>query len=69
MMDFARKRGASASRNKANERLHMVLAHDRIGTSSGIMEKIKDEVIQVIVKHIDVDEPEINVTSRGRQIC
>lgn len=67
MLEFARKRDSSASRNKANDRLHSVLAHDRIGTSSGVMEQMKKEVIQVIRKHIDVDEPEVNLTSRGRQ--
>ena len=67
MLDFARNRGSSTSRSKANDRLHTVLAHDRIGTSSGIMEQMKKEVIQVIRKHIDVDEPEVNLTSRGRQ--
>lgn len=68
MMEFARKRGPSTSRNTANDRLHMVLAHDRIGTSNGVMEQMKDEVIQVIRKHLDVDaQPEVNLTSRGRQ--
>jgi len=67
MLDFARKRGSATSRSKANDRLHSVLAHDRVGTSSGIMEQMKQEVIQVIRKHMDVDEPEVNVTSRGRQ--
>ncbi|NLB18671.1 MAG: cell division topological specificity factor MinE [Syntrophomonadaceae bacterium] len=65
MMEFAKKGGSS---DTANERLHLVLMHDRIGTSSGILEQIKDEIIKVILKHIDVDaEPEVNLTSQGRQ--
>ncbi|MGI6514657.1 MAG: cell division topological specificity factor MinE [Syntrophomonadales bacterium] len=67
LLDFARKKGSATSRSKANDRLQTVLAHDRIGTSSGIMEQMKKEVIQVIRKHIDTEEPEVNLTSRGRQ--
>jgi len=68
MMEFARKKSLTSSRSTANDRLQMVLAHDRIGTSSGAMEQMKNEVIQVIRKHIEIsDQPQINLTSKGRQ--
>jgi len=67
LLDFARRKGSANSRSKANDRLQTVLAHDRIGTSSGIMEQVKKEVIQVIRKHVDTEEPEVSLISRGRQ--
>ncbi len=67
MFDFVRKKGSATSRSKANDRLQTVLAHDRIGTSSGVMEQMKKEVIQVIRKHVDTEEPQVSLISRGRQ--
>ncbi len=65
MNNFAKKRSSS---DTANERLHLVLTHDRIGASPGILDQIKDEIIAVILKHLDVEAtPEVSLTSQGRQ--
>jgi cell division topological specificity factor len=67
MFGFSRKDNVKTSRNTANERLQTVLMHDRIGATSGAVEKVKDEVIRVIVKHMDVEgQPEITLKSKGR---
>ena len=59
-------RGNDSSRSQANERLRVVLTHDRIGASSQIMEIIKEEIIQVISKHIEISgTPEVNIINEG----
>ena len=47
----SRKRSAS----KAKERLKLVLIHDRTALPPGVMEDLKDELIRVISRHVDVD--------------
>ncbi len=67
MFGFLKKKIKESSRNKANERLRVVLSHDRIGSSSQLMQILQEEIVQVIVKHVEVDgTPEINIISKGR---
>jgi cell division topological specificity factor len=49
----------------AKSRLQMVLVHDRSQISPGLMEQIKDDIIEVIARHlaIDPENVEINLTS------
>jgi cell division topological specificity factor len=55
------------SRNVANDRLRLVLTHDRIGASSQLMETLKEEIIEVIARHVEIDgKPEVNLVSEGR---
>ncbi|HPF43956.1 MAG TPA: cell division topological specificity factor MinE [Syntrophomonadaceae bacterium] len=55
------------SRNQANERLRVVLTHDRMNVSSEVINQLKTEIIQVIARHFDIDgTPEVNVVSEGR---
>jgi len=56
------------SRGRANDRLRVVLMHDRIGSSAVCMEELREELMAVIARHVDMDgRPEINITSQGRQ--
>lgn len=58
----------SSSREQANNRLRLVLTHDRAGTSQELMETLKEEIIKVIIKHVEVDgAPEVTFVSQGRQ--
>ena len=43
----------------------MVLVHDRSQISPGLLEQIKDDIIEVIARHlaIDPDNVEVNLTS------
>jgi cell division topological specificity factor len=46
----------------AKERLRLVLAHDRAHISPGMLDTLKDEIISVISRHIDIDAESVQVT-------
>ena len=50
--DFFRKK---SSGNVAKDRLKLVLVSDRAGCSSEIMEQIKNDIITVISKYVEID--------------
>ena len=49
------------SKEAAKERLHLVLMQDRANVSADFLELMKQEIIEVIKKYIDVDENAIDV--------
>ena len=49
------------NKDMAKERLHLVLMQDRANVSADFLEMMKQEIIDVIKKYIDVDEKEIDV--------
>ncbi len=49
------------SKDTAKERLHLVLMQDRANVSADFLEMMKQEIIEVIKKYIDVDENAIDV--------
>ena len=51
----------SKSKSAAKERLHLVLMQDRANVSADFLELMKQEIIEVIKKYIDVDEEAIDV--------
>lgn len=70
MFEFLKKlyaRDDNSSRNQANDRLRVVLTHDRVGANSQVMETIKEEIIQVIARHMEIEGiPEVNLITEGR---
>ena len=62
-------RGTSSSAQTAKERLQFVLIHDRTDISPAVMELLKDEIIAVISKHVDINRAgvEINLTQSARE--
>ena len=50
-----------SSKDAAKERLHLVLMQDRANVSADFLELMKQEIIEVIKKYIDVDENAIDV--------
>lgn len=57
------------SAQQAKERLKLVLIHDRTDLTPGSLDALKDEIIAVISKHIEID-PEavrIDMTQEGRE--
>jgi len=46
---------------QAKERLKLVLVHDRTDLSPGLLETLKDDLIQTISRHIDIDPAASNV--------
>lgn len=53
----------------AKQRLQMVLIHDRSDVSPGVLEQIKDEIIEVIARRlaIDTEHVEVNLAQSGRE--
>ena len=55
------------SRDAAKERLHLVLMQDRANVSADFLEMMKQEIIEVIKKYIDVDEAAIDVRLTNKE--
>lgn len=55
------------SREAAKERLHLVLMQDRANVSADFLELMKQEIIEVIKKYIDVDEGAIDVRLTNKE--
>ncbi len=49
------------SKEAAKERLHLVLIQDRASVSADFLEVMKQEIIEVIKKYIEIDENAIDV--------
>lgn len=49
------------SKNIAKERLRMVLVHDRTQVAPHIMEAIREDIVKVISRYMDVDESNMEV--------
>ena len=49
------------NKEKAKERLHLVLVQDRVNVSADFLEMMKQEIVEVIKKYVDIDESEIDV--------
>lgn len=54
-------RRQKTSREIARERLHLVLVHDRINLSPGMLENLKDELIAVISRYVEIDGDQVEV--------
>lgn len=55
-------RGEPTSRDIAKERLQLVLVHDRIKISPVLLDKMKDELITVISRYLEIDADGVEVT-------
>ena len=55
------------NKDEAKERLHLVLMQDRANVSADFLDMMKQEIIDVIKKYIDVDEKEIDVRLTNKQ--
>lgn len=49
------------SKNIAKDRLKLVLIHDRAMLSAGTLEQMKDEIIEVISRYVEIDREELNI--------
>lgn len=50
-----------SSRDTAKERLHLVLMQDRANVSADFLDLMRQEIIEVIKKYIDIDESAMDV--------
>jgi cell division topological specificity factor len=57
------------SADKAKERLKLVLIHDRTDLSDEALGHMKDEILKVISKYIEIDSAAVNirVAQEGRE--
>ncbi len=62
---FGHKRSAQS----AKERLQLVLIHDRTDLTPDELTAMKDEIIQVIAKHVEIDSSSVQIALEhdGRQ--
>lgn len=51
----------SSSKDTAKERLHLVLMQDRANVSADFLDLMREEIIEVIKKYIDIDEKAMDV--------
>ncbi|MGX1786462.1 cell division topological specificity factor MinE [Bosea sp. NPDC055332] len=63
---FFRTQSAPAAR----ERLQVLLAHERLSADgSDLVTKLRDEILQVIARHVQVDDEKVSVRmERGPQV-
>lgn len=59
----------SASKNVAKERLKLILIHDRADFSPELLESIREDIMQVISKYVEIDreDMEIKMTSSDEE--
>ena len=63
-------RPKNSSRQIAKERLQFVLVHDRAQISPQLLETLKDEIIAVLSRHLDIERDGVEITlSQSRREC
>ena len=58
---LSKKEKTKESSDTAKERLHLVLMQDRANVSADFLELMRQEIIEVIKKYVDIDESAIDV--------
>ena len=58
---------SSTSKDTAKERLHLVLMQDRANVSADFLDMMKQEIIEVIKKYIEIDESAIDVRLTNKE--
>jgi cell division topological specificity factor len=57
-----RLRGETSSAAEAKSRLQFVLVHDRADLPPGKLEALKDELIQVLSRHVEIDPRTVQIS-------
>jgi cell division topological specificity factor len=55
---FSRSTPNNSSRDTARKRLQLVLAHDRADLSPAMVEKMREEILQVVSRYVEIDRTE-----------
>ena len=61
------EKNTNSPKDAAKERLHLVLMQDRANVSADFLDLMRQEIIDVIKKYIEVDENEIDVRLTNKQ--
>jgi cell division topological specificity factor len=66
---YQRLTGKNRSATQAKDRLRLVLINDRSGLSALELEEIKNEIMQVLARHIEIDPAtvKIQMSQDGRE--
>jgi cell division topological specificity factor len=56
------RRKTNSSQDIAAQRLRLVLTHDRANISPGMLEVLKDEIIAVISRHLEIETDKVVVS-------
>lgn len=51
-----------SSRDVAKERLQLVLIYDRAGISSELLDTLREEIVHVLSRHIEIDHERIELS-------
>ena len=52
----------------AKDRLQLVLVHDRAGLSPELMDQMRDDIISVLSKYVEIDREAMDITlTQGRE--
>ena len=62
-----KQKNSSNSKDTAKERLHLVLMQDRANVSADFLDLMRQEIIDVIKKYIEVDESAIDVRLTNKE--
>lgn len=67
-MSFFERLTGRKSAKSAKERLQMVLIHDRTDLTPAVLEALKEELLAVIARHLDIDAAamRVEVENEGR---
>ena len=64
-MDFLKKLfggGSEGSRQKAKNRLQIVLMHDRTDISPQLLDNLRDEIVEVLTKYMAIETNKIEIS-------
>ncbi|MBR8828665.1 MAG: cell division topological specificity factor MinE [Gomphosphaeria aponina SAG 52.96 = DSM 107014] len=57
----------NSSRDEAKRRLKLVIAHDRAGISPEMIESMRQEILEVIARYLEIDQDETEFTLESDQ--
>lgn len=74
MLDFISRmlgKETASSKSVAKERLRLVLVHDRASISPAMLNKLREDLIQVISNYMEIDEQalEFNLCQDEREVA
>lgn len=59
---FFGRENTNTSKDVAKERLRLVLVHDRVNLSPQVVEALKEDLITVIKKYMEIDQSSLEVS-------